>query len=206
MLRNRRFRFTWRYLRGHTPWDSGIVPPEVVAWVDTHPTKHAEPGRALDVGCGTGTTSLFLAEHGWEVVGVDFAPNAVWRARRKARRAGLTDRVTFHSADVSRLGFLTAKRPFDLLIDIGCLHGVPHAKRPDYAAHLARLARPGATFLLYAWEPFTRDNGMRMGIDRDGLHDLVGPAFTIADYTPGREVTVDVGSAWYTLQRTDDTP
>lgn len=199
----RRWRFIWRYLRGDAPWDSGIVPPEIVAWVEAAERAGQPPGRALDLGCGTGTTSIYLAGRGWEVVGVDFAPNAVWRARRKARQAGLDRRVTFYTADVSHPNFLRHAAPFDLIIDVGCLHGLTPAQRQQYAAHLARLARPGATFLLYAFMPCIGSSGRAMGIDRGGVETLFGATFALVDYVPGQEVTTPVPSAWYTLRRRD---
>ncbi|MEW6580426.1 MAG: methyltransferase domain-containing protein [Chloroflexota bacterium] len=202
----RRLRFIWRYLRGDTPWDSGIVPPEVVAWIAAAERDSRPPGRALDLGCGTGTTSLYLAGRGWDVVGVDFAPNAIWRARRKARRAGLAGRAVFTSADVSRPDFLGDAGPFDLLIDVGCMHGLTPEQRPPCAANLARLARPGATYLLYAFMPRLGRSGRPMGIDRAGLEALLGEAFVLLDYVPGEEVMQPVASAWYTWQRRAVTP
>src|SRR5881296_1344749 len=47
------------------PWDTGITPPEVERFVASH-----APGRAIDLGCGTGTNAVYLARHGWSAVGV----------------------------------------------------------------------------------------------------------------------------------------
>lgn len=194
----------WRYLRGDAPWDSGIVPPEVVAWIDAHEEAGRPPGRALDLGCGTGTTSIYLAEYGWEAVGVDFAPNAIWQARRKAAEQALAGQVRFHAADVARLDFLPADRPFDLAIDIGCLHGLFPEQQASYATHLARLLRPGATYLLYAFLPRLSHDGRRyIGLTPDDVAALLGPGFAVLDTVTGVEATVEVGSAWYTIQRTD---
>lgn len=200
----RRLRFVWRYLRGDVPWDSGIVPPEIAAWIESHAAAGKPPGRALDIGCGTGTTSLYLAERGWTVVGVDFAPNAIWRARQKARRRA-TQRVSFRVADVSRPDFLTGEAPFDLAIDVGCLHGLMPDQRLTYAAHLVRLTRPGATYLLYAFMPRPSRDGMRqIGIDLPELQRLLGAAFEVIDVTLGEEATTPVPSGWYTLRRVRD--
>lgn len=198
-----RLHFIWRYMRGRVPWDTRIVPPEIVAWVEANGSS---PGRALDLGCGTGTTSLYLAAHGWDVVGVDFAFNAVAaaraRARREAQRQTLSGAVTFLSADVSRPMLLDGHAPFDLLIDVGCFHGLEMEARSDYAANLRRLAAPGATMLLYAWLPLMR-HGRAGGIDPDGLRDLLGPTFEIADYVVSSDTARGHPSAWYWLRRTE---
>jgi SAM-dependent methyltransferase len=204
-LTRRRLRFVWRYVRGKTPWDSGIVPPEIVAWIEAAGSNGTAPGRALDLGCGTGTTSIFLAAHGWDVLGVDFAPNAIWRARRKARRRGGRGSVSFLSADVSRPDFLAESSPFDLVVDVGCLHSLAPEQRAEYAAHLARLTRPGAAYLLYAFMPrLSRDGKRQMGIDLAGLQALLVPPFELVDYTLGEEVTHPIPSGWYTFRRAAD--
>lgn len=204
----RRWRFIWRYWRGDVPWDSGIVPPEITAWIAAYA---GPPGRALDLGCGTGTTSVYLAAQGWEVVGVDFAPNAIAQARRRARRearqSGRQLRVTFLSADVSRPDLLRGAAPFDLLIDIGCLHGLSPAQQTRYAATLARLARPGATFLLYAFLPVPSSAGRHtLGLAPEAVRALFAPAFTVLSCVIGEEVTTPRPSAWYTLQRAGEGP
>ena len=88
--------FDLQYLLGLAPWDTQVTPPEVVELVEG---AGVPPGRALDLGCGSGTNCIYLACHGWEAVGVDFSAVAIRRARRKARR----DRVDckFYRADVT---------------------------------------------------------------------------------------------------------
>jgi SAM-dependent methyltransferase len=202
----RRLRFIWRYQRGNTPWDSGIVPPEIVAWIERAAADGTPPGRALDLGCGTGTTSIYLAEHGWQTLGVDFAPNAIRRARRKARGRAFPGSLTFISADVSRPDFLAGVDAFDLAVDVGCLHSIALDLRPGYAANVSRLLRPGAALLLYAFQPDpTSERWRRHGIDLGGLTSLLGPAFEIVTYTPGEETTAPRPSAWYALRRAETT-
>jgi SAM-dependent methyltransferase len=70
-------RFNLLYL-GCPPWDTGVSPPELNAFL-----SEKEPGRALDAGCGTGTNLLTMAQNGWEVIGVDIAWLSVLRARRE---------------------------------------------------------------------------------------------------------------------------
>ena len=94
-----RWKFQWRYWRRQTPWDTQITPPEVMEFIARTP-----PGKALDLGCGTGTNAITLARHGWQVTGVDFASKAISAARRKAAGAGL--KIDFHTADVTDLALL----------------------------------------------------------------------------------------------------
>lgn len=47
-----------------------------------------EPGRALDLGCGDGTEAIFLAMHGWKVVGIDADKDAIRVAKRRVSQAG----------------------------------------------------------------------------------------------------------------------
>jgi predicted TPR repeat methyltransferase len=59
------------YRLGLKPWDTGVVPPELVALVEG--PDALRPGRALDLGCGTGTHVVYLEHRGWLTTGVDLA-------------------------------------------------------------------------------------------------------------------------------------
>ena len=138
-----RLSFDLWYLRC-PPWDSRIVPPEVETFIQDH-----SPGRALDLGCGTGTSSLALVRRGWTVTGVDFARRAILIAKQKARLENLN--VDFHVADVTRLPASLFTIHYDLLLDIGCFHGLSPSGKAAYLNHLNRLLAPGGTWLLYGF-------------------------------------------------------
>jgi len=127
---------------GDPPWDTGISPPELLDFIE----KHA-PGRALDLGCGTGTNVITLAQHGWRATGVDFIYSAIRQARRKAKKAGVS--VDFHVANVVHLEAISG--PFDLILDIGCFHSLPSRSRGAYVENLDRLLHPQGYYLLYAF-------------------------------------------------------
>ena len=133
------YRATYRF--GHPRWDSAQPRPELQELVDGH-----SPGRALDLGCGTGTNALYLANEGWDVVGVDFAPEAIDEARQRAH-AGASS-ASFVVADVTRLKEAGVSGPFDVIVDIGCYHGIPAGRRRAYVAEAAAVARPGCDFYL----------------------------------------------------------
>jgi SAM-dependent methyltransferase len=142
--------FNLAYFR-KPPWDTGISPPELIAFIGSHPV-----GRALDLGCGTGTNALTLARGGWQVTGVDFAPAAIAQAVRKLKGAGL--KAEFRVGDVTGLQDLHG--PFDLILDIGCFHSLSPVGRSAYRRNLQRLLAPGGVFLMYA---FLRPEGRKAG-------------------------------------------
>lgn len=182
----RRLFFTLFYWLARPPWDTNVTPPELVDLIEA---QRLSPGRALDLGCGTGTNVIYLARHGWQAVGVDFVGRAIGEARRKARAAGVS--AQFFQADVTRLDFLNPA--FDLILDIGCLHGIPVGRRTAYRDGLTRLLRPGGIFLCYAFKP----GGPMGGIAAAEMLDLFGEAFTRTKVEPGEENR----SAWYTFRR-----
>lgn len=127
------------YADGFLPWDTGTVDPMLV---ETLATGVAPVGRALDVGCGTGTNAIWLAERGYDVLGVDLAPLAIARADGK-RPAGLTCR--FATAD-----FLAAPPATgcQLVFDRGCFHTFDDpAERATFAAHVAAALAPDGVWI-----------------------------------------------------------
>lgn len=184
------WRFQWMYWRNRTPWDTGVTPPEVMAFIAA-----TQPGKALDLGCGTGTNAITLARHGWQVTGVDFVPKAIRKARTKAAAEGLA--IDFHAADVTDLSRIAG--PFDFGLDIGCLFGLDSAQREKYAAHLLRLLRPGAWYMLYAWQPRLW-KGRQVGLTAEQIEALLRADFKKDRMVLGEEK--GFASAWYWYRRT----
>lgn len=182
----RRLAFAWKYL-SRPPWDSGVPAPELVRAIAGRPA-----GRALDLGCGTGTNVRYLAEQGWRAAGVDFVPGAIAQARRKLR--GLEDRAALFVGDVTRLEALALPGPFDLALDMGCYHSLDDAGRRRYAAGLRRWLKPGAQFLLYAFQP-DPDRAL-WGLMRDEVIAAFAPGLTLTGYEQGQGRP----SAWYYFQ------
>jgi SAM-dependent methyltransferase len=180
------------YRRGATRWDTGITPPELMALLEG---PHAlEPGDALDLGCGTGTNAIELARHGWFVTGVDFSSIAIANARTKS---GWVSGVTFVEGDVTRLAELGVNGPFDLVVDIGCYHSVAWRRRGAYAREVARVAKPGAVLLMFAFGPWLRWPGSRRTREAE-IRGRFGSAFEVERVELGREPP---GAAWFTLRR-----
>jgi len=133
---------TWNenYAQGFKPWDSGVPEPLLIDAVESGTLP---VGRALDVGCGTGTNAIWLAQHHYDVLGVDVAPLAIEEARKKLP-AGLNCRF-------SHLDFL-AERPegglFDLVFDRGCFHVFDEPdERAQFGAQVAQVLSPCGVWL-----------------------------------------------------------
>ena len=184
----RRLNFSLWYLLGKTPWDSGISPPELFDFIAHHP-----PGRAIDLGCGTGTNVITLVQHGWSVTGVDFAPRAIRLAQRKMKQAGVEANVSV--GDVTRLSAITG--PFDLALDLGCLHGLPD--KSAYLGQLNRVLAPGGYWLLYAMVRSAKDTS-HPGITPADLNLIQSSGLQLLNRKDGWDKR-DRPSAWFLFQR-----
>jgi SAM-dependent methyltransferase len=149
-------------------------------------------GRALDLGCGTGTNVRYLAERGWQVCGIDFVPRAISAARRRLGALPATLLV----GDVTRLAAMSLPGPFDLALDMGCFHSLSDEGRRQYAAGLRRWMAPRGQYLLYAFLP---DRSHR-GLSREAVTADFAAGFTLTRYELGQGRP----SAWYYFQRTED--
>jgi cyclopropane fatty-acyl-phospholipid synthase-like methyltransferase len=122
------------------PWDIGRPQPAFGRLAEAGLLT----GEVLDSGCGTGEQALLAAAHGAKVTGIDGAPTAIERARRKAAERGLPAR--FEVGDVLDLGALGLE--FDTIIDSGVFHVFADPDRLRYVASLAAVLRPGGTCYL----------------------------------------------------------
>ena len=192
------FFFRAAYLVGFKPWDSGVPPPQLVAVVEG--PGALPPQKALDLGCGTGTNSIYMARHGWDVTGIDFVPRAVTVAKRKAAEAQVSPRLMV--GDVTRLTELGIGIDYSLLLDLGCFHSIPDAGRDAYVRGVTAMARAGATLLIFG---FVRGDARSSRYGPRGL----APAEVAQRFAGGWNVDAEnrggpmFGSAayWYTLRR-----
>ncbi len=147
---DRRKNWEERYRSGSTPWDTGITPPEVQAFwqQDRLPRR----GLAIELGCGTATNAAYLAGLGLTVVGCDLSGVALRRGveRLSQRARERLPRVHLVQADVSALPLERAGACY--VLDIGCLHAVPPASRPGYAAGVIANLAAGGYYQLYAFD------------------------------------------------------
>jgi SAM-dependent methyltransferase len=155
-----RLLFGVMYRVGFTPWEGHPTPARLTALVEG--AAALPKGAALDIGCGTGGPAVYLAQHGWEVTGVDFVQKALVRARARADAAGAS--IRFVHGDVTRLRSLGIGGPFGLLLDNGCFHGLTDEARDAYVQEVSAVAAPGARLILMAFPTGRRGPGPR-GVD-----------------------------------------
>lgn len=123
-------------------WDTGYPSTELTKAVNEGEVK---PGRAIELGCGTGSNAIYLAQQGFDVTAVDVSPTALERAEEKAQQAGV--KIRFLLADVLKLPDL---EPFDFIFDRGCYHGVRRSHAAGYVEAVTRLSKPGTRLLIVA--------------------------------------------------------
>lgn len=133
------------YLLGAAPWSK--APPEAEALA-----PFMEPaGRALDLGCGYGRHTLYLAAHGWQAVGLDLYPWVLSQARARARQLGLSARARFFQGGVLPMP-AWAPPGFDLVLDVlGPASDLRGQDLDAYAHQLKGCLAPGGTVVIYTF-------------------------------------------------------
>lgn len=189
------------YATGLLPWDTGAPDEQLVLAVERGVLPR---GRALEVGCGTGTNALWLAQRGWTVVATDVAPLAIEAARKKAPKGARVELVV--------LDFLAQDpptAPYDLVFDRGCFHCFEEADRARFAARVAALLAPGGQWLslIGSTEGPPRDTGPPRRSARDVLN-AIEPALELVEL---QSVFFDTNlphrsAAWAVRARRRDVP
>jgi SAM-dependent methyltransferase len=162
------------YRTGDLPWNTGRPSSELQRIVSD---GKIQPCRALELGCGTGTNCVWLAQQGFEVTGVDLAPLAVAQAEQAARAAGVE--VRFVVADMLQLPDLGGQ--FGFFFDRGCYHAVRRNAPEQYASAVARHLASGARGLILAGNAREPHDPGPPVVTEEQLRAELGLAFQILD-------------------------
>ncbi len=188
------------YAQGFLPWDTGKPDPILTKFVES---GHVKPGRALEVGCGTGTNSLWLASRGFDILGVDVAPLAVEKAR--AKQAGATG-CRFESVD-----FLATPPGglYDFIFDRGCFHTFDQPEdRARFSARVAGLLVPGGMWLSLIGS--TEGAPREVGPPRRSASEVVASIEPVLEIVELRADTFhsqgEPAAAWFCLSRRRKVP
>jgi 2-polyprenyl-3-methyl-5-hydroxy-6-metoxy-1,4-benzoquinol methylase len=163
--------------------------------------ERKKTGTALDLGCGAGVFSIYLAKSGYQVTGLDFIPKALEMARQLAKEKGAD--VNWVQADLLTWNPATK---FDIILDSGCLHTI--SKKKKFKENIVRWLAPGGDFILghfgrrnfWDWRPV---GPIRRS--KDELENLFGPelklraydAHVLADVPLPIGPTVQLQSLWF---------
>lgn len=167
----RLYRTMYRF--GVTPWDNEQIPSELTRRIEG--PGGLRPGVALDLGCGTGGHATYLADHGWEVTGIDVVPRAIARARSRS------DKVRWEVADLTGESIMPVQDHLRgrviLILDVGCLHGLSDSGRVSWGETVNAVAASGASMLIRAISSRTQKSVGPRGIDPEDVARLLGEAW-----------------------------
>ncbi|WP_231184763.1 class I SAM-dependent methyltransferase [Haladaptatus sp. DYF46] len=117
---------------GTPPWDIGRPQSAIRSLFETDAGSFERP--ILDVGCGTGENSFFLADRGYSVLGVDASPRAIEKAREKAKTRDVAGNIDFRVQDALSLADLGEE--FGVVLDCGLFHVFDDETRRTYVSSL----------------------------------------------------------------------
>ena len=166
-------RFEEFYKSSTPPWVIGEPQPAVVEVEKVGLIR----GKVLDVGCGTGEHTILLTRLGYDVLGIDFAPEAVEQARRNAHANGVEAR--FEVADAMNL---PGEPRYDTIVDSALFHIFDDTDRPKYVASLHNACRPGGIVVVLALS----DQGRGFGPEVSGetIRDAFGDGWELEALEP----------------------
>ena len=167
------------YRQGTPPWDAGLPADELVRVLGEGLLR---PGRALELGCGSGSDAIYLTRRGFEVTAVDIAPTAIERARARAELEDCLPR--FVLGDVFQFA-LTAGQ-FDLLYDVGFYHSVRQTDLDRLLDLLWRATRPGSYYLTLAGATGETAEGGPPQVSEDEIYGELGRVFEVVHVRPCR--------------------
>ncbi len=169
-----------------TVWGDIRIPAEVKELV-------LLPGvqSALELGCGVGRFSRYLAQQGIRTTGVDFSSVAIAKAQQRVAQDDI--RAEFLVGDVTSLDMLTG--PFDVSFDVGCFHCLDSLAQRAYVSEVSRLLKPGAIHLLWGLDKAPSD----LEFSPEAVCAVFAPAFRLQRAMKSRRRLVQ--SHWFWLKR-----
>lgn len=155
---------TWEDYYQRTPF-------EEIPWQKTQASystqviesEKVKPGLTLDLGCGTGAKSIYLAKRGFKVKGVDISETAIEHTKENAKKARV--KVKFIAANATNLGFLGDKK-FDFILDWTNLHDITKAKQRKYVDEIIKYTKKGGSLILRCFS--------KRGVKKESAHRLMG--------------------------------
>jgi cyclopropane fatty-acyl-phospholipid synthase-like methyltransferase len=169
-----------------TVWGDIRIPNELKELV-----KQDNTDTILELGCGVGRFSRYLAKRGFAVTGVDFSPVAIAKARKKTENDGL--KPEFIVASVTNLDKVNG--PFDVAFDVGCFHCLDKDGQKKYVSEVRRILKPGGVHLIWALD----DSPSDISLSPASIGEIFKNGFNLKDSAASRRRIAK--SHWYWLAR-----
>ena len=169
-----------------TLWGDIRIPKELKELVETN-----NPKTSLELGCGLGRFSRYMAEQGIKATGVDFSSVAIGKAKKRV--ANDERKPTFVIGDVTNLEMITEQ--FDVSFDIGCFHCLDEEDQRKYVSEVYRLLKPGAIHLIWAF--YASPVGIKL--TPEYIAKIFGKHFQLAKTKSSRRRIIT--ARWYWLVR-----
>ena len=171
---------------GHWIWTDNRIPKELKEIVELH-----NPKTSLELGCGLGIFSSFMASQGIKATGVDFSSVAIEKANKRV--ANNTVKPQYIVGDVTNLKKID--RQFDFSFDVGCFHCLNEEGHQKYVSEIYRLLKPGATHLIWGMDSSPSD----IKLNPKYIEQTFGEHFLLAQSKFSRRRIAS--SHWYWLIR-----
>jgi len=131
----------YRSFIGPLIWTDNRIPTELKELVKVY-----NPKTSLELGCGLGIFSSFMASQGIKATGVDFSSVAIEKAKKRITNNIL--KPNYIVGDVINLAIINEQ--FDVSYDVGCFHCLNDDGQQKYVSEIYRLLKPGAVHLIWA--------------------------------------------------------
>ena len=194
---------TWwdsAYRGGRVPWDPGAYDGHLPRILQEFSLS---PGTALDIGCGSGKSLIYLAEHGFSGTGIDLSPTALKIAERESRMRGFACHWVKGTFPVDFAEQELPAGAFDFIMERGCFQHQSLEGATEFADRVAHLLSPtGVYYSLIAadkgrrgmWGPRWSEQAVRRVLG--AAMDFVALELTV--FTPGERGSM---GAWFCVLR-----
>jgi len=172
-------------------WTIPEPPAELVELVER---REIGPCKAIDIGCGEGFYSIYLASKGFDVLGIDLSEKAIQYAKENAERHETT--VRFAAMDMTSLEQLNEK--FDFVLEWSVLHHIMPPQRQKYVEGVAQLLHHGGKYLSVCF------NEQSPEVTRDGEKYRISPVGTKLYYSSESELR-ELFAPYFRIMSTDIT-
>jgi SAM-dependent methyltransferase len=167
------------YREGTPPWETGYPASELMRVVQDGCVPR---GSLLELGCGTGADTVYLARQGFEVTAVDSSPTALDRARTRAGLCGVSVRFVLDDA----FRFARTSGAFNVIYDAGFYHFIRQLDLDRFLDLLWRITQPGSYYLTLAGATGEQAEGGPPQVSEEQIRCELGRLFEFLHLRPFR--------------------